>query len=157
MTRFYLVLGDWSEDGHRLSDKLLMEANKGLSEMRQAYKDSCKKTGVSFNHNEDFTGKERNHKIAAQYHVCTELEEGTLTQEIRNVFEEYECPYLEEATKDEWIMEKKVFADLLMWFISLSLPGLEWKQIPIVDETPVLNGYWNEELNVQFGYGLYQM
>ena len=35
----YLVLGDWSEDGHGRSQKILVNVNKSVSEVQQAYKD----------------------------------------------------------------------------------------------------------------------
>ncbi len=57
MNKMYLVLGDPSQDGHSQYDKVLFEVNKTLEEVQQAYKDSCKLTGISFNHSYDYTEK----------------------------------------------------------------------------------------------------
>ena len=53
---YKLVLGDWSDDGHGISKDFLFECNYDVHKIRQAYKDSCKKLGVTFNHNKDYTG-----------------------------------------------------------------------------------------------------
>ena len=53
---YKLVLGDWSEDGHGISEDFLFECNYDVHKIRQAYKDSCRKLGVTFNYNEDYTG-----------------------------------------------------------------------------------------------------
>jgi len=39
MDRMYIVLGDWSDDGH--SEKVLIESNKTVSEIQDAYRSSC--------------------------------------------------------------------------------------------------------------------
>ena len=44
---YKLVLGDWSEDGHGKSKDFLFDCNYDVSKIRQAYKDSCKKLGIS--------------------------------------------------------------------------------------------------------------
>jgi len=60
MNKMYLVLGDWSDDGHGKYEKVLVEVNKTIEEVQNAYKNSCKLTGISFNgSNEDFTGINR--------------------------------------------------------------------------------------------------
>lgn len=53
---YKLELGDWSEDGHRISESFLFDCNYDIHKIRQAYKDSCKKLGVAFDYNEDYTG-----------------------------------------------------------------------------------------------------
>jgi hypothetical protein len=46
---------------------------------------------------------------------------------------------------------------LYLWteFVKLSLPDLIINKIAEDNSIPVINGYWNDNLNVQFGYGLY--
>jgi hypothetical protein len=60
---------------------------------------------------------------------------------------------------DEYI-ELEEFVDLLMDFIKLSLPDLEYEEAAYkrseLRKIPALNGWWNGKLNVQFGYGLYE-
>jgi len=146
----YLVLGDWSDDGHGKSDKILMEVNKTVKEVQEAYKASCALTGLSFNHNEDYTNgklqKTRKHRI------CTEYEDSEISSETLEILEELGCPIIEDLKEDPFI-GTGTFITLWFWFVSLSLPDLEYKRVE--DKVPVINGYWDENLNVQFGYGLY--
>ena len=69
MNKMYLVLGDWSGDGHGISEKVLIESNVSAQEIQEAYKASCKLTGVSFNHNNDYTGIKRSYDDNLKYHV----------------------------------------------------------------------------------------
>lgn len=55
----YLTIGDWSEDSHEEYEKVYFKVNYPVETIRQAYKDSCLKTGVQFNHNENYTGTEK--------------------------------------------------------------------------------------------------
>lgn len=43
MSKVKLSIGDWSQDGHNQSEDFVYEVNKTVSEIRQGYKDSCKK------------------------------------------------------------------------------------------------------------------
>jgi hypothetical protein len=54
--------------------------------------------------------------------------------------------------EDNYISEKD-FVKLWIWFVKLANPAIELKIVK--DDIPVINGYWDKELNVQFGYGLY--
>lgn len=144
-----IVLGDWSDDGHGKTDKVLLEVNKTKIEMQDAYKKSCKTLGVSFNHNDDFTGikpQNPNRLIATDY--C----DAELPLEAYHILKEngFDLEFIEE---DEMYMCEGDFVDLLMQFIRFSLPGFEWEIVK--DEVENFNGYWDNNLNVQFGYGLY--
>lgn len=158
--KFYLVLGDWSDDGHGKSDKVLIESNYSEKDLQKAYKKSCKKTGISFNHNDNFTGK----KDAIL--ICTDYEDSQITEEAYRALAKLNCPFndlefdgigCDEVTEDncdELYLNQESFTNLLMWFIGLSMPeDFEWKEVE--DKIPYLNGYWDKSLNVQFGYGLY--
>ena len=155
MNRMYLVLGDWSDDGHGKSEKLLIESNKTVEEIQNAYKDSCKLTGISFNGDkEDYTETNRGYMEVDKYRIAVEYEDFKLTDEVVEVLTKYDCPkelmenYIEEAYS-------KTFTQLWFWFVSLSLPLVEYKKVLEVDSIPCINGYWSKNLNEQFGYGLY--
>ena len=55
-TLMKLTIGDWSKDGHNRMEHYYLNSNYDVHQVREAYKNSCKKTGVTFNHNEDYTG-----------------------------------------------------------------------------------------------------
>jgi len=155
MNKMYLVLGDWSDDGHGKSEKVLVEVNKTVEEVQNAYKDSCKLTGISFNGNEDYTETGRHWEIANKYRIAVEYEDYKLSDAVLEVLEKFKCPkeiienYNEEAYEGNYI-------PLWFWFIGLYLPDLDYKIIKEGDGIPCINGYWDKNLNVGFGYGLYQ-
>jgi len=154
MNKMYLVLGDWSEDGHGKSNKILVEVNKTVEEVQNAYKNSCKLTGISFNHDEDYTETDRHWEIADKYRIAVEYERFDLTDEVIEVLTKFNCPkdiienYKEEAYENNYIA-------LWFWFVSLSLSDIEYSIGSVKDDIPCINGYWDKNLNVGFGYGLY--
>ena len=151
----YLVLGDWSKDGHNQSDKILLETNHPVEKLQQAYKDSCKLTGISFNINEDYTGLNRHWEIAEQYQIATGYESYSLTPECFAALDKFGFSKHFKVTSPDKFELPEQFTNLWLWFVKLSLPDLE---ATIVEDNtiPCINGYWNKNLNVSFGYGLYQ-
>lgn len=160
MNKMYLVLGDWSGDGHEKYDKILVESNFNVDVVQQAYKDSCKLTGVSFNYNEDFTGGTKN-----KIQVATEYEEGYIPVAALEIFVKKfgltpeimdnwgsDDPYEED---ENFSLNQDSFVNAWIWFVKLSHPNLEIRVVPDKENIPCINGYWSNKLNVQFGYGLY--
>ena len=154
MNKMYFVIGDWSDDGHGKSDKILIDSNKTCEEIQNSYKASCKLTGISFNGNEDYTGIDRHWENEKDFRIAVEYEQSKLLPDVLDVLEKFKCPseiienYNEEAYERNYI-------DLWFWFVSLSLPGLTYKINEDGDGIPCINGYWNKNLNATFGYGLY--
>lgn len=154
MNKMYLVLGDWSDDGHGKYDKILVESNKTVEEIQNAYKASCKLTGASFNYNEDYTERNRDSSEAGKYIIAARYEQGfDLAQEAKDVLKEHGLDY------DSFLLEDDdsiyIFTKLWTEFVKLSLPDLVINEFAEIESIPVINGYWNKNLNVQFGYGLY--
>ena len=148
-----LTLGDWSNDGHGKYEEIIYKSNYPVSVIRQAYKDSCKLTGVQFNHNEDYTGNGVGTKHNSPYKIWTEYEDSSILEEAYEILKKYiEFPEdYYELDLDNNIDR----ANLIMKFIGLSMPQ-DWKyEHYIDDEIEPINGWWNKDLNVQFGYGLY--
>jgi hypothetical protein len=146
-----LNIGDWSKDGHNISEAKVFEVNHPVSVVRQAYKDSCEETGIQFNHNEDYTGG-----LCSRYgswrQLFTEYESNTVSQEAYEILAEYIphiADYLDGDEESGYYCED--FPSLWWAFVKISLPDL--KYTPVKFEH--INGYWNKELNVQFGYGLF--
>lgn len=162
MNKMYLVLGDWSDDGHGKYDKVLVESNKTVREIQDAYKASCRLTGVSFNHNEDFTERKRSSREANKYHIATDYEQGfdvseEAKQALRDVGFDVDKHFAFGMDDEGDQIEDNDVIFLHLWteFVKLSLPDLIINKIPEDRGIPVINGYWNNNLNVQFGYGLY--
>lgn len=159
MKKMYLVLGDWSDDGHGKSDKILVESNCTVDGVQQAYKDSCKMTGVQFNHNENYSG------LKSYLEIATDYEENTIPVEAVEIFREKFG--LTKEIIEGWELDDEYeegepihlnsdsIVNAWIWFVRLSHPEIIIQEVDVKDEIPCINGYWNKNLNVQFGYGLY--
>lgn len=166
----YLNLGDWSGDGHDKSDQVLLESNFPVEVVQQAYKDSCKLTGIQFNNNTDYTGVKRDWEKQLDMQILTEYECSIITDE------QFKCLYehgLRVEMLAEWNGEKLIdyikmnregkgyyvstesFVPLWIWFVTLSNKDLVLVKSKQHDNIPNINGYWDKNLNVGFGYGLY--
>jgi len=169
MNKMYLVLGDWSDDGHGKHDKILLESNVSVKDIQDAYKASCKLTGVSFNHNEDFTETNRDWEEADRYRIACEYEDSLLSPFVFDILAKHGLTkeMLKEWDKDGYSNDDgfdehglglcvESYIELWIWFVKLNLPSIAI--IKVADEKneiPCVNGYWDDNLNVQFGYGLY--
>jgi len=156
MNKFEISIGDWSGDGHDKFSVVLYSANRSVEEMQQAYKDSCKLTGIQFNYranDQNYTDREDTNKW---WQVCCEYEDNKIDNKAIEVLIKYDCP-LEEFMGLDHILDPESMADLIMWFIGLSISEneTEFKWERVKENIPSLNGGWNKNLNVQFGYGLY--
>lgn len=164
----YLVLGDWSDDGHGKYEKVLMESNLPVKDVQKAYKKACKLTGVSFNgSDDDFTGVDREWEDEKDYQVATEYEEPILPLKAFNLLEKHGLTsemvvnYDPDKVDGEFAegvgfrLNEPQFINLWIWFVKLGNPELDIKRVDEKDEIPCINGFWNKNLNVQFGYGLY--
>lgn len=166
MNKMYLVLGDWSDDGHGKYDKVLVESNKPVKDIQDAYKASCKLTGVSFNHNDDFTERKRGYLEKKKYLIATDYEQGLdVTRDVSDeakqalhaagfdVDKHFAFGLDDEG--DQIKDNDEIFLHIWTEFVKLSLPDLIINKIPADTSIPVINGYWDANLNVGFGYGLY--
>ena len=157
----YLVLGDWSDDGHGKTNKVLLLANKTVKEIQDAYKASCKLTGMSFNHNEDYTGLNRDYSTAKKYTIVTEYDDSFINNTCKEICLRFGFNEEQFDTENklmarfDWHLHAANFVPFWTWFVKLSLPDLEIDVSSRPDDYPCINGYWSKELNVQFGYGIY--
>lgn len=152
---YKLELGDWSEDGHKISESFLFDCNYDIHKIRQAYKDSCKKLGVGFNCNEDYTGLGLGRR--SERLIWTEYQESEISETAFEILNNSGCFKEVDFYKEDgvyYIEERKDCAKLIMNFIALSMPE-DFTYKLTESEIEPINGDWNGELNVQFGYGLF--
>lgn len=154
-----LTIGDWSGDGHSISEDFIYESNKSVEEIRQAYKNACKLTGLSFNHNDDYTGLNLGYGTDRQ--IATEYEESTISKLALKILKKHGIELKSEDGSEEYFIDgSEDFVDILIKFIKLSLPDLKLKEASYkkseLKDIPAINGWWNKELNCQFGYGLFE-
>lgn len=149
-----LTLGDWSKDGHEKSDEFKYISNYSVKTIRDAYKNSCKLTGLTFNHNENYTDLDLIHD--SWRYIWTEYEDSHIDEEAIEILKEFGLDVVEIYNlDDDCFFEVKDASDLIMRFIGLSMPS-DWVYSLTEDVYEPINGWWNDDLNVQFGYGLYE-
>ena len=156
MHKMYLVLGDWSNDGHGKTEKILVETPSTVVEVQRAYKDSCKLTGFSFHAGDsgsDYTETDRDWRERSKYEICCEYEDSGISDEVLVLLDKFKFPFMRDIENCGNFLDDDLFVVLWMWFIRLSLPDFTYEIVK--DDIPVINGYWNKELNESFGYGLY--
>jgi hypothetical protein len=148
-----IPIGDWSNDGHSQCEIITISSNYPVEDLQNAYKASCKLTGVQLNHNEDYTGLGIGRKYGHKRLICTEYEESCISSEALGILRDH-------GLKDRALIEDgyfegiEHFTEILLWFISLSLPN-DFEYEYTRQDGEYLNGFWNDNLNVQFGYGLF--
>ena len=161
LNKMYLVLGDPSGDGHGKYDKILLTSNVAVKTIQDAYKASCKLTGVSFNHIIDYTGTGNKIQIATKYedsaldgYIFDILTKHGLTKEMLREWDV--CDYFEEADFEDgqFGLYEEIFVSLWIWFVKLSLPeGVTLERDIPKEVIPNING--GKNLSSHFGYGLY--
>lgn len=157
-----LSIGDWSHDGHNQYEDFVFEVNKSVEEIRQAYKDSCKLAGMQFNHNENYTGINYDWRQAGKYECLCEYENSVMSsnfiQKLKAVGLDV-SKYAIDGNDEELCFGIEGFAEMIMQFIKLSLPDLTYEEAAFkkseIKTIPPINGWWNKDLNVQLGYGLF--
>lgn len=153
--RMNLVVGDWSDDGHGKSDTVAFEVNKTVDEVRKAYIDSVNKYGVAFHCTMDCGDtptKTTDCEIAVDY---GDYEfKGCARERLKDVWGTMPKEVQDELIASEYYLYNlELYTDIWWWFVGLSLDGLKVERVE--DETPNINGFWQEGFNIGFGYGLY--
>lgn len=159
---YKLVLGDWAKDDHCISKNIFVACNcENVIDIQNAYKTSCKKLGIQFNDGEDYTGRKlSNEDPRIIWSVWQEDSMGAIAYNILNDAGCFDGIDVEEdgngrfsvVTLDGCVLEE--CAKVIMNFIALSMPESFSYQI-IRENYPCINGYQNDNLNVEFGNGLF--
>jgi hypothetical protein len=157
--RFKISIGDYSGDGHSIVEHYIIACNHTVKEVGQAYKDSCKLTGISFNDNVDYTQLNRAWEVAAKYKIAVEYQDSYISTECQKALLEHGIDVWEGFNKEEYkddqihMEDPEDFLELLMKFIKISLKDLEYKIV--TDDLPSLNAWGNSPLHCHLGYGLF--
>ena len=87
--------------------------------------------------------------------MWTEHESSEISEEACKILKDHGIDvteYFEDM--EEYCIPKNDAAALIMKFIGLSMPK-DWSYKSVNDDFEPINGWWNDKLNVQFGYGLF--
>lgn len=151
--KYKLSIGDWSCDGHNECEEFIFECNKALEEIQNAYRESCRKTGFQF-HADNCSRREEHFGGKALF--CEYGEYWINQMELAELVEVFPgaVEFLCDLEEERVIMDcPENLAYMIMDFIKLSLPDLEYKKE--VMDVPPINGWWGS-MNVGFGYGIFE-
>jgi hypothetical protein len=170
MHEIVITIGDWSEDGHGCYKMFKFESSHSKEELQEAYKKSCIKSGLSFDHEFNSGHDEPNA-------ICVEYQSSTITA--YQMFMLHKTFRLDISDIPENVKnfsmnglqpDAKELAHIILWFVGCSLEN--FTRTPLVkmnkceinefhDEKnfdefckKTFNGWWGE-LNVQMGYGIF--
>jgi len=158
-----ITIGDWSDDGHDKKEHFIFVSNKTTEELQKGYLASCDKTGYTFGTNVNVNGN-----VTPKARLLNAYEDSYLSPEVVDDLMKFGLPDPRDGNNlgGPHRMYEDMFSDehgqvffpegcfhLVMWFISISLPDLEYEMKK--SEIEQVNGYWGN-LNQQFGYGCFQ-
>lgn len=139
MKKLRLIVGDWSGDGHEKTDTIIVKVNKTEKELSDAYDKSHKLTSIDFSET-----------CCCEYQTC-EISKDVYDAVVKHFSETTGTKWKElysRSDDDDYdngvVEDSKMFAELYLEFIQLTLPDLVWKFVD--DSIP--------ELNIG-GYGLF--
>lgn len=144
MNKFYINIGDWSEDGHGQCERFLFESNYSVEELQEAYRKSCEKTGV------------RLEEVAYVY------ADASIKPAVAMALLNHGCPdellLADDCTGDDdqdihYGLDPTRMAKLIVWFVGLSMPK-DFQCDLTTNDVKNFNGF-HGDLNVSFGYGLF--
>lgn len=159
---YKLALGDWSEDGHGISKDILVDCNcNNVVDIQNAYKESCKKLGIQFDDDKDYS--EKGYKYHDPHLIWTDYQDNDMSAIAYDILNKAGCfdgIDIEEDDDGRYHIESikgcvlEEHAKVIMNFIALSMPENFSYQI-VKEDYPYINGHWDGNLNVGFGYGLF--
>jgi hypothetical protein len=135
---FTLAIGDWSDDGHGQCKEFTFHCSHKVEQVRAAYLTSVKQFGISF---------DPDHK--AKIMVLTRGGERSLSDKAQKKLTAigYDMTKIPEP---EFVSPEEL-ANLILWFAGKQLKNFAAEK----KEKTYMNGFWNKQLNAQFGYGAF--
>lgn len=156
---FQFPIGDWSKDGHNRSKNFYFKSNKKITDIRKAYKKSCKKLGIQFNDTDWDQNYTSVRDLSKERRIWTNFGSNEISQEAIKILINAGIDVKKINPKPKW--NPKLATILVLEFIKLSMPSLKYKPVELnpaqKKDLPCLNGYWQSSLNVHIGYGLFNV
>lgn len=159
-----ITIGDWSQDGHNGYTCFDYTASHPVEAQRDAYHHSVAATGIRFHER----GRDDPNVVCAAHD--DDVVTGYHLEVLRRCAKVDGTEFGDDGPNG-FIPSREKFARMILWFIGLSLPGFQHGALRCSDERhgrwargggggiPIppnpLNGWWNDNLNLQFGYGLF--
>lgn len=144
MKKIKIEIGDWSGDGHNISEVVELMSNRTIEELSILYKKSCQLTGLQFTTNGDESGRNRHWTEMGKWKVLQDYQQHKLTDFQIEEFSKYGI----EVDSEDFKYETFKFTQLFLQFLKLSDPDFEWEIIEEKEKEKVLRLF--------IGYGIYE-
>lgn len=144
MEKVKIEIGDYSGDGHSISEVVDLLCNRTIKDLESLYKKSCEKTGLQFTTNGDESGKERDWQEMSKWKVLQEWQESELSEFQVEEFEKHGITIDEDR---DFSFQTNRFTNLFLRFLRLSDEDLKWEFLEEKEEEEILQLY--------IGYGIY--
>jgi hypothetical protein len=129
MNKIKLVAGDWSSDGHGMTEVIWIESNLDLKSLEQAFKKGCKITKVKFEN------------VAARHQDSTISIEDVAKLE-KFGFDISKYSWYEEPDDDAWTLQDvDAFCDIWLWIAKIGNPDLQYNMVHVNEPAINIGGY----------------
>ena len=136
--RFRIPIGDWSNDGHGKCDWFIVDSNKSLKTIREAYFASKKITGV-------ITPED----------ICSDFEDSTILESDKERFAE-QYPVTKKMIDDNEYISSRAMVEMIIEFVRKSDSSIVMKVDEKSDDMLPFYGYDQSGRHINFiGYGLF--
>ncbi len=144
MNKIKIEIGDYSGDGHSISEVVELLCNRSTQELENLYKESCKLTGLQFTTNGDESGRNRDWQEMDKWKVLQDYQEYEVTEFQIKEFAKHGI--IIDNPNFKW--ETNRFTELFLQFLKLADEHLKWEILEDKEQ--------NEEiLQLFIGYGIY--
>lgn len=129
MNKIKLVAGDWSSDGHGMTEVIWIESNLNINDLKKAFKKGCKITNVKFEN------------VAASYQDSTiSIEDVAKLEKFGFDISKYSED--EEPDDDAWILRDiDAFCDIWLWIAKIGNPDFQYNMIHVNEPAINIGGY----------------
>lgn len=144
---YNLNVGDWSQDGHNMYEKVLLTSEFPKEDVMQAYIAGCKKVGVSLH--DDMKGTT---VILCDYEDFT-IPSDVIQKLVEHGFNESELENEPDDEGNAYVGCDDVVA-LFKFFVRVGNPKILLATVE-APEVENLNGFWDKKYNFSMGYGVF--
>lgn len=144
MKKIKIEIGDYSGDGHGISEVVQLLCNRTIQELENLYKKSCELTGLQFTTNGDVSGRNRTWQEINKWKVLQDYQENEMSEFQQKEFAKHGI----EIDDLDFSYETDKFTSLFLEFLQLSDKELQWEFVEEEQKEEVLQLY--------IGYGIYE-
>lgn len=139
--KFNVNIGDWSQDGHNKYRQILVESTHPIDQVQDAFISAAKRLELLTDSH------------APRFIICDEYEDYRIPDDVLKILIKANVSTIDLIADETFINGHQSMVHLLMRIAQIDLPSFGYNIV--TNDVPNFNGFWDEKLNVSFGYGLF--